>query len=115
MQESILTSVKKMLGIEEEYDHFDMDIILHINTFFSVLHQMGVGPVGGFQITDKEQKWTDFANISEVSLNIVKNYIYMNVKLVFDPPSSSSTVETYNKLIKEYEWRLYTDAEFKMG
>lgn len=115
MQESILTSVKKMLGIEEEYDHFDMDIILHINTFFSVLHQMGVGPVEGFQITNETQNWSDFANVSEVSLNIVKNYIYMNVKLVFDPPSSSSTVETYNKLIKECEWRLYTDAEFKMG
>lgn len=115
MQESILISIKKMLGIEEEYDHFDMDIILHINTFFSVLHQMGVGPVEGFQIADKERTWTDYANISEVSLNIVKNYIYMNVKLVFDPPSSSSTVETYNKLIKEYEWRLYTDAEFKIG
>lgn len=115
MQESILTSIKKMLGIEEEYEQFDMDVIIHINTAFSVLQQMGVGPVEGYRINSKEQKWFDFANVSEASLDLVKNYVYMKVKLVFDPPSSSANIETYNKLISEYEWRLYTASEFKMS
>ena len=73
------------------------------------------GKVEGYRIKGKEQKWVDFANVSEASLDLIKNYVYMKVKLVFDPPSSSVNIETYNKLISEYEWRLYTASEFKMS
>lgn len=113
--QSILTSIKKMLGIEEEYEQFDLDITIHINTAFAVLHQMGVGPSEGFRITDKDQTWEDFMSLSASSLDLVKNYIYMKVKLVFDPPLSSANIETYNKLISEYEWRMYTAAEFNQN
>lgn len=114
--QSILISIKKMLGIEEEYEQFDLDITIHINTAFAVLHQMGVGPKEGFRITDKSQTWDDFMVLSASNLDIVKNYIYMKVKLAFDPPLSSANIETFNKLISEYEWRMYVAAEFvKMG
>lgn len=112
-EKSILTSIKKLLGIEEEYDQFDMDIIIHINTAFSVLQQLGVGPTKGFRITGSEQTWSDFVDVSDVNMDLVKNYIYIKVKLIFDPPSSSSNIETYNKLISEYEWRLCSAAEFR--
>lgn len=111
-EKSILTSIKKLLGIEEEYEQFDMDIIIHINTAFSVLQQIGVGPTKGFRITGSEQTWSDFADVSDASMDLIKNYIYMKVKLIFDPPASSTNIETYNKLISEYEWRLCSSAEF---
>lgn len=112
-EKSILTSIKKLLGIEEEYEQFDMDVIIHINTAFSVLQQLGVGPRKGFRITGSEQTWSDFVDVSDSSMDLVKNYIYMKVKLIFDPPASSTNIETYNKLISEYEWRLYSSAEFR--
>ena len=90
--ESILTSIKKMLGISEEYEHFDPDIIMHINSVFMILTQMGVGPSEGFTIKDKTSKWTDF--VSDITkIESVKSYIYLKVKLLFDPPLSSSVTE----------------------
>lgn len=103
--DSILTSVKKMLGIDERYNHFDQDIIMHINSVFMVLTQLGVGPSEGFAIEDDLPNWTDFVtNIS--MLEAVKSYTYMKVKLMFDPPSSSSVIESFNRSIAEYEWRI---------
>lgn len=103
--ESILTSVKKNLGIDEEYEHFDPDLILYINSIFSVLNQMGVGPSYGFSITDCSAAWDDFVSDDKIC-NLVKSYMILKVRMMFDPPQSSSVVNVYNELIKEYESRL---------
>lgn len=103
--ESILTSVKKMLGIAEEYTHFDADLIIHINTVFNVLTQLGVGPSEGFYIEDDTYVWSDFTN-DAVRLQMVKSYMGMKVKLLFDPPTSSAVMEATNRMVSELEWRL---------
>lgn len=102
---SILTSVKKMLGIAEEYAHFDSDIIMHINSVFAILTQLGVGPKEGFFIEDDTTSWSDFIQSNSL-LNPVKSYMYLKVKLLFDPPLSSSVIESTNRLISELEWRI---------
>lgn len=102
--ESILTSIKKMLGIEEDYEAFDTDIIIHINTVFTILHQLGVGPKEVFKIHDKYSYWSDF--IETGSAESVKTYIYMRVRLLFDPPTSSIANEALKDSIKELEFRL---------
>lgn len=108
--ESILTSIKKLLGITEEYDQFDPDIIMHINSVFMILTQLGVGPSEGFSIEDDTAVWTDF--IQDVKkLESVKTYIYLKVKLAFDPPLSSAVIDSTNRLINELEWRLNVAAE----
>ena len=108
--ESILTSIKKLLGISEEYTHFDADLIMHINSVFLILAQIGVGPSEGFSISDETAKWTDFIQDS-IRLGAVKSFMYLKVKLLFDPPSSSSVMEATNKLISELEWRLTIASE----
>ena len=102
--ESILTSIKKLLGIQEEYTNFDNDIIMHINSTFSTLTQLGVGPSNGFSIKDKSSTWNEF--ISDNRLECVKSYIYLKVKLLFDPPSTSAVMDSINRQINEYEWRI---------
>ena len=105
MNNSILTSIKKLLGITEEYEHFDQDIIIHINSVFMILNQLGVGPSNGFSITDKTAVWSDF--ISEgVNIESVKSYMYLKVKLLFDPPTTSAVMESMNRMICELEFRL---------
>lgn len=103
--DSILTSIKKLLGIEEEYTQFDSDIIMHINTVFLNLTQLGVGPAEGFLIEDDSATWDDFIGDSN-QLQAVKTYVYLKVKLLFDPPLSSSVTESINRIISELEWRL---------
>ena len=103
--DSILTSIKKLLGIEEEYTQFDSDIIMHINTVFLNLTQLGVGPAEGFLIEDDSATWDDFIGDSN-QLQAVKTYVYLKVKLLFDPPLSSSVTESVNRIISELEWRL---------
>lgn len=110
--ESILTSIKKLLGIAEEYEHFDVDLIMHINSVFLNLTQLGVGPKDGFIIEDETAEWTDFIGDS-VQLQAVKSYMYMKVKLLFDPPLSSAVIESTNRIIAELEWRLRLAAESK--
>ena len=105
MIDSILTSIKKMLGIEEEYTHFDADIIMHINSIFVVLTQMGVGPSEGFSIFDSSSTWDEFVSDVGVS-NLVKAYMSLKVRLLFDPPMSSSAMESMNRIATEFEWRL---------
>ena len=105
MNDSILTSIKKLLGITGDYTHFDSDIIMHINSVFFVLHQLGVGPEDGYSITGDEETWGDYFTES-VSLEAVKSYMHLKVKLLFDPPASSAVLEAYNAQIKEFEWRL---------
>ena len=107
--DSILTSVKKKLGIAEDYTHFDDgDIIDHINSVFMILNQLGVGPSIPFQLSDDatgEETWSDFTN--DISLlELVRPYVALRVRKAFDPPQSSAHMEALNSLISEYEWRL---------
>lgn len=108
--ESILTSIKKLLGIDEEYTQFDSDIIMHINSVFLNLTQLGVGPSEGFLIEDDTSTWDDFIGDSN-QLQAVKSYVYLKVKLLFDPPLSSSVTESMNRMISELEWRLNVAVE----
>lgn len=108
--ESILTSIKKLLGITEEYEHFDADLIMHINSVFMVLNQLGVGPEECFSIQDEDAIWDDFLQGARY-LDTVKSYMYLKVRLLFDPPASSAAIESANRLISEFEWRLNVQAE----
>ena len=110
MDESILTSIKKLLGITEDYDYFDQDIIMHINAAFMVLAQLGIGPSEGFLITDDTDTWSDFIDDS-TNLGSIQSYVYMKVKLMFDPPQNSFTVDSMTKLVNELEWRLNIAAD----
>ena len=108
--ESILTSIKKMLGITSEYKHFDTDLIIHINSVLSILTQLGVGPSKGFSIENEFASWDEF--IPEgFNLELVKSYVYLKVRLLFDPPASSAVIESTNKLLSELEWRINLEAE----
>lgn len=109
--ESILTSIKKLLGITEDYTHFDTDIILHINTVFMVLNQLGIGPANGFSISDKTATWDEFLPTDNKNFEAVKTYIHLKVKLIFDPPLSSAVMESMKQMISELEWRLNVEAE----
>lgn len=109
--DSILTSIKKLLGIAEEYEHFDSDIIMHINSVFMDLNQLGVGPSGGYSISDEEDVWTDFTEDIEL-LQAVKSYIFLRVKILFDSSSmGSATLAAYERQIAQWEWRLNVKAE----
>lgn len=112
MEESILVTIKKLLGITKEYTNFDTDIITHINTTFITLNQLGVGPKEGFMIKDDADIWSDFIGDNK-KLNSVQTYIYLKVKLVFDPPLNSSVMEANKQMINELEWRLNVEAESK--
>lgn len=103
--ESILVSIKKMLGITEEYEHFDTDLIIHINSVFMILTQLGVGPEKGFAIHGKEEVWTDFMT-ENAKTELVKSYMYLKVKLLFDPPLGSAVIDAMNRQIDEFVWRL---------
>ena len=109
MDESILVSIKKMLGIDESYPHFDADIIMNINSVFLILNQLGVGPEEPFMITGSDEEWSDF--VTEGSLEAVKTYIFLRVKVIFDPPTSSFVLDAYNKRIDELEWRMNVIVE----
>lgn len=110
MQESILTSIKKMLGIAEDYKHFDADIIMHINTVFMVLMQLGVGPESGFSISDDSAVWGDFLSSSK-NLEAVKSYVYLRVKMLFDPPTSVTVIQSTENLISELAFRLNVEVD----
>lgn len=103
--DSILTSIKKLLGISEDYTQFDSDLIMHINSVFLNLTQLGVGPESGFTIEDEYTEWSDFIK-NDAQLQAVKSYMYLKVKLLFDPPLSSSVIESMNRMIAELEFRL---------
>ena len=104
--ESILTSIKKLLGIAEEYEHFDTDIIMHINSAFSVLTQLGVGPEEGFRIEDASTEWSEFL-YDDPRLEMVRTYVYFKVRIVFDSATlTSAVIESINRQISELEWRI---------
>jgi len=105
MGTSILTSTKKLLGIDEAYTHFDLDIIININSCFSTLNQLGVGPLEGFSIEDATSEWEDFVG-EDAQMNLVRSYVYMKTRVIFDPPTSSFFLTAIQDQIKEAEWRL---------
>ena len=108
--ESILTSIKKLLGITESYEHFDPEIIMHINSVLMILTQMGIGPSEGFIIEDDSSLWTDFLQ-DTTNLEAVRSYIHHKVRLMFDPPTSGVVADAMNRTINELEWRLNVNAE----
>lgn len=108
--DSILQTIKKLLGISPEYTQFDQDIIVHINSVFNILSQLGVGPEDGFSINDEMSIWSDYLGEAK-SLELVKSYIYLKVKLLFDPPMTSSVADSINRLISELEWRINVTAD----
>lgn len=108
--ESILTSIKKMLGIEDEYKHFDTDLIIHINSVLSILTQIGIGSTEFFSIKDASDTWFDFMG-DDSRLDFVKSYVYLKVKLLFDPPQSSAVIESMNRMLSELEWRILVAAD----
>ncbi len=109
METSILTSVKKILGIAADNDAFDEDVIIHINSAFSTLTQLGVGPTTGFAIEDETAEWSDFS--TDNAYNTVKTYIGLRVRQLFDPPATSFLIAAFNEQIRELEWRMNTNRE----
>lgn len=108
--DSILIAVKKSLGIEQEYTHFDPDIIIHTNSALFALNQLGIGPKYGFVISGEQETWVNLIG-ARLDLEAVKTFIYLKVKLVFDPPQNSFLVKAIEDQIKELEWRLNVQAE----
>jgi len=105
VENSILKSTKKALGLEPTYTVFDPDILMHINSVFFKLNQLGIGPANGFQIEDDEPTWDTFYG-TDPRYNAVRTYMYLNVRLLFDPPTTGYHMEAVKEQIKEYEWRM---------
>ena len=107
--DSILVSIKKLLGIDAAYTAFDVDVIIHINTAFAVLNQLGVGPADGFMIEGEEEIWDDY--ITDNNFSMVKTFVYLKVRLAFDPPTSTALIESMNNMLNELTWRLELEGQ----
>lgn len=114
MDDGILASIKKMLGLDEDYHAFDTDVIIFINSALMTLQQLGVGPVNGYSITDASDTWSSFLQ-SDMMLEGVKEYVYICVRIIFDPPTNSFVMDALQKKKEELEWRLREQAEFYPG
>lgn len=112
--ESILNSVKKLCNISPEDDSFDADILIHINSAFAFLKQIGVGPSEGFSVFDSDIEWEDFIPSSS-ELDMCKSYIFLKTKLIFDPPQQATVIELMKEEVKEFEWRLREQVENQNG
>lgn len=110
VEQSILKTIKKLLGPDSDYNVFDQDILVFINSAIATLTQVGVGPSEGFRITGETETWDDFIGDDE-RIDFVKDYVFMKVKLMFDPPTSSSVLSAYQELCKELEWRLNVSTD----
>jgi hypothetical protein len=108
--QSILNSTKKILGLAEDDTSFDLDVLLHINSVLAILTQVGIGPEEGFTIEDSAPTWEAFVG-TDKQLSLVKTYVYLKVRLVFDPPTTSFAIESFNEQVKELEWRLNVHRE----
>jgi hypothetical protein len=116
MEPSILTSVKKAIGFAEDYTAFDEDILMHINSVFSTLTQLGIGPVDGFMIEDATAEWDDYetAGVPSNELNSVRTYVFLKLRQIFDPPQSSYFIASMERQIAEFEWRLNVSREYAL-
>jgi hypothetical protein len=108
---SILNDIKKVLGLDPSNTSFDTDVIIHINSTFADLSDIGIGPSGGFMIADNSVTWDAFIGTTNLSLNRVKTYISLKVRMIFDPPQTSFVIDAYNKLIEEAFWRMSVREE----
>lgn len=110
MIQSILLSVKKVLNLDPEYTPFDEDILMHINSVFSTLNQLGIGPEAGYRIEDNSTEWSALLGADD-RLNDVKSYVCLRVRLLFDPPATSFGISSIQEMCKELEWRINTKRE----
>ena len=110
MDESILNSVKKLLGMTAEYEAFDEQIKMHINSVFQILYQLGVGPTTPFTIEDGSEEWSDFTD-DITKLSMIKSYVGLKVQQLFDPPQSGSAAEAAKRMLDEMEWRLNVQVD----
>jgi hypothetical protein len=110
MTDSILDSTKKVLNLAPDYTAFDQDVILHINSVFSTLNQLGIGPEAGFRIEDNSALWSDFLG-GDLRLNHVKSYMCLRVRMLFDPPTLGYVIDAVKEQIKELEWRINVQRE----
>ncbi len=111
MRDNILEDSKRMLGIESDYKAFDQELLLHINSIFVILNQLGVGPPSGFFVEDEDAKWINFVGDKRKDLNIIKSYVFIRLRLLFDPPANSFLVSSLETQAKEFEWRLNVQVE----
>lgn len=111
--DSILNSIKKLIGLDPDYTEFDTDLIIHINSVFLDLEQLGAGSQEGFFIEGSTETWEDFLSDDPLVLNSIKSYMYLKVKKLFDPPTSSSAMDSLNSLIDRFEWRINVAIENK--
>lgn len=111
--DSILNSIKKLIGLDPDYTEFDTDLIIHINSVFLDLEQLGAGSQDGFFIEGSTETWEDFLPDDPLVLNSIKSYMYLKVKKLFDPPTSSSAMDSLNSLIDRFEWRINVAIENK--
>lgn len=109
MAQSILLNTKKVLGLAQDDTSFDQDVLMHINSVFATLNQIGIGPAEGFEIEGPEVMWDAF--VTDPRLNPVKSYMYLRLRVIFDPPSTSYAIESMAQQIKEFEWRLNVERE----
>ena len=107
--DSILESIKKLLGIPKDYTAFDVDVIMHINTAFAILNQLGLGPEGGYGIEGYDDVWDDY--IVSYNMSMIKTFIYLKVRLAFDPPSSTALIESMQRTLDELTWRLELEGQ----
>lgn len=110
MSDSILATIKKMLGLDDGYTPFDTEILVHINAAFMTLCQMGIGPKEGYNVTDYDQTWSNFL-VNQVMLGAVKTWVYLQVKMMFDPPTNSFVMDAYKTQADQILWRLNVQAE----
>lgn len=118
MNESILSTIKKLLGVTDDYDYFDQDLLIHINSTLMSLSQIGVCPSQDFYTLDKDTTWSEYLGYDyqeNIDFGSIKSYIYLKVKLLFDPPQNSFTIEAINKMITEMEWRINIVSENQNG
>lgn len=108
--DSILTTVKKNLGIQDGYTHFDSDLIVYINSAFSTLHQLGIGPDEDYSIVNGSEVWTDFMP-DETYMGMIQSYVSLYAKMIFDPPQSSAVMEFYKARLNEFEFRLNVEFD----
>lgn len=114
MENSILASVKKLLGVPDDYEAFDDDIIMNINAALAVCMQLGVGPKEGFAVTGYDETWSDFLGDDEMQLQQVKMYVFMRTKTTFDPPQNSFVQTSLENQMREYEWRMNVQVDPKL-
>lgn len=112
MEESILKSTKKSLGLDAAYTPFDLDILVCINSVLANLTQIGVLPDAGYSVADSDDNWSDL-DLSMPMLGMVKSYIYVKVRVLFDPPTTSFLLSAYQKQAEEFEWRLKTLKDYE--